>query len=133
MTYPLDMVYSPSTNPMNVNCAGGELFQHLTSRWTMLTLFRLEERPARFHVLRDDLEGVSEKVLTQTLRNLLRDGLIARSVEPTIPPKVTYSLTIVGTEAARQLRRLVVWIEERAPDVAQARRAFDDGAADQRF
>lgn len=111
---------------LSVNCSGGEIFEILTGRWGMLILARLDVAPARFHALRDTL-GVSEKVLSQTLRSLARNGLINRSVEATNPPQVTYSLTPVGCEAARLLADLTGWIHARADYVASARRLADRG------
>ena len=67
----------------------------------------LGEGPLRFHLLRDRIEGISEKMLSQTLKSLVRDGLVRRLVEPTVPPRVTYELTPIGGELAAPLREVI--------------------------
>lgn len=73
----------------------------------LLLLVTLGEGPLRFHLLRDRIEGISEKMLSQTLKALVRDGLVRRLVEPTIPPRVTYELTPIGGELAAPLREVI--------------------------
>jgi DNA-binding HxlR family transcriptional regulator len=77
-------------------------------------LIRLQAEPLRFSELRDRIEGVSEKMLSQTLRNLTQDGLVWRKVEPTAPPKVTYGLTPLGSGLGQQLATMLGWIEAHA-------------------
>lgn len=77
----------------NSDCPGRTVLDHVCSRWGTLILLSLRDRPARFYELRDTIGGISEKMLSQNLRTLTRDGLIHREVEPATPPKVTYSLT----------------------------------------
>jgi len=101
------------------------VLEHLTSRWGVLVLIELLERPYRFSELRRAIGRVSEKMLTQTLQTLERDGLVHRDAKPVIPPRVDYSLTDLGREAAQQVRALVVWTEQRMDAVQQARDAYD--------
>ncbi|MGV9419866.1 winged helix-turn-helix transcriptional regulator [Streptomyces sp. NPDC003674] len=107
------------------------VLEHVTSRWGVLVLIELLERPYRFSELRRAIgaysgRGVSEKMLTQTLQTLERDGLVHRDAKPVIPPRVDYSLTGLGQEAARQVRSLARWTHERMDEVEQARLAYDE-------
>lgn len=99
--------------------------EHVTSRWGVLVLIELMERPYRFSELRRAIGRVSEKMLTQTLQTLERDGLIHRDAQPVIPPRVDYSLTDLGREAAEQVRGLALWTKDRMGDVQKARVAYD--------
>ncbi|MFJ3495942.1 winged helix-turn-helix transcriptional regulator [Streptomyces sp. NPDC086091] len=106
------------------------VMEHVTSRWGVLVLMELLERPYRFSELRRAISGygrtVSEKMLTQTLQTLERDGLVHRDARPVIPPRVDYSLTGLGREAAVQVQGLARWTEERMSDVERARTAYDE-------
>ncbi|MFG1707289.1 winged helix-turn-helix transcriptional regulator [Nonomuraea sp. M3C6] len=109
----------------NSDCPGREVLDHITSRWGVLVLVALKDGPLRFHQLRDRIGGISEKMLSQNLRVLGRDGLIDRFVEPTTPPKVTYSLTPLGRQAVAHLCGLVEWIARSAKDIATAQEQHD--------
>ncbi|MFH8291367.1 winged helix-turn-helix transcriptional regulator [Streptomyces sp. NPDC018059] len=102
------------------------VLEHVTSRWGVLVLIALEERSRRFSELRRAIGRVSEKMLTQTLQTLERDGLVHRDAKPVIPPRVDYSLTELGREAAAQVRGLAAWTERRMADVQKARTAYDE-------
>ena len=106
-------------------CPGRAVLNHVCSRWGTLILLSLRERPARFYELRDTIGGISEKMLSQNLRTLTRDGLIRREVEPDTPPKVTYSLTELGQELATPLQGLLDWVGARTVDVVRAQRRHD--------
>ncbi|MGW5031722.1 winged helix-turn-helix transcriptional regulator [Streptomyces nigra] len=101
------------------------VLEHVTSRWGVLVLMELLDRPYRFSELRRTIGRVSEKMLTQTLQTLERDGLVHRDAKPVIPPRVDYSLTDLGREAAEQVRALALWTERRMDDVQRAREAYD--------
>ncbi|KAA0935633.1 helix-turn-helix transcriptional regulator [Streptomyces apricus] len=105
------------------------VLEHVTSRWGVLVLMELMERPYRFSELRRAIGRVSEKMLTQTLQTLERDGLVHRDAQPVIPPRVDYSLTGLGREAAEQVRALAMWTETRMDAVEKARRAYDEARA----
>ncbi|MCX2926402.1 winged helix-turn-helix transcriptional regulator [Streptomyces sp. NEAU-W12] len=107
-------------------CPQRLLLEHVTSRWGVLVLIRLQERPYRFSELRRAIGRVSEKMLTQTLQTLERDGLVHRDATPVIPPRVDYSLTDLGREAAEQVRALALWTERRMDDVLAARQTYDE-------
>ncbi|MFD3564446.1 winged helix-turn-helix transcriptional regulator [Streptomyces sp. NPDC058686] len=110
------------------------VLEHVTSRWGVLVLIALEERSYRFSELRREVgrvsaRNVSEKMLTQTLQTLERDGMVHRDAKPVIPPRVDYSLTDLGREAAEQVHTLATWTERRMAAVTQARSAYDETRA----
>ncbi|MFI9775714.1 winged helix-turn-helix transcriptional regulator [Streptomyces sp. NPDC051956] len=105
------------------------VLEHVTSRWGVLVLIALEERSYRFSELRREIGRVSEKMLTQTLQTLERDGMVHRDAKPVIPPRVDYSLTDLGREAAEQVRTLAMWTERRMEAVTEARAAYDETRA----
>ncbi|MEU8177541.1 helix-turn-helix domain-containing protein [Microbispora hainanensis] len=102
-------------------CTSRSVLETITGRWAILALAALYEAPYRFNALRRRVDGVSEKMLSQTLQALERDGMVLREAEHTIPPRVEYSLTPLGREAAERLLPLIDWAEERMPDVVTAR------------
>ncbi|MEU7424385.1 helix-turn-helix domain-containing protein [Streptomyces sp. NPDC040750] len=105
------------------------VLEHLTSRWGVLVLIELLEGSRRYGELRraiGEVGRVSEKMLTQTLQTLERDGLVHRDARPVIPPRVDYSLTALGREAAEQGRSLARWTEDRMDEVERARRTYDE-------
>ncbi|QFR02910.1 helix-turn-helix transcriptional regulator [Streptomyces phaeolivaceus] len=102
------------------------VLEHVTSRWGVLVLIELLERSYRFSELRRAIGRVSEKMLTQTLQTLERDGLVHRDAKAVIPPRVDYSLTDLGREVAEQVRALATWTKDRMDDVQQAREAYDE-------
>ncbi|MFH9296142.1 winged helix-turn-helix transcriptional regulator [Streptomyces sp. NPDC017520] len=114
------------SDAFTADCPARTVLNHVSSRWGVLILAALQEGPMRFYVLRDRIGGISEKMLSQNLRVFVRDGLIAREVEPTVPPQVTYSLTPLGRELALTLGGLVEWITHRIGDVLAARERHDE-------
>ncbi|MEU6216673.1 helix-turn-helix domain-containing protein [Streptomyces sp. NPDC047022] len=113
-------------------CPDRLVLEHVTSRWGVLILIELLDRPRRFGELRravGRIAHVSEKMLTQTLQTLERDGLVHRDAKPVIPPRVDYSLTGLGREAAVQVRALAEWTQGRMGEVETARRAYDEARA----
>ncbi|MFS2222597.1 winged helix-turn-helix transcriptional regulator [Pantoea sp. B65] len=97
---------------MAADCPSRKVLQHLTSRWGMLILVALLPGTQRFSSLRRKIEGISERMLSQTLQTLEADGMIARHSMNTIPPHVEYNLTEVGAEAAVKIHDLVKFIED---------------------
>ncbi|MFB7397137.1 winged helix-turn-helix transcriptional regulator [Streptomyces sp. NPDC056191] len=106
-------------------CPSRLVLEHVTSRWGVLVLAALLERPYRFSELRRHIGGVSEKMLAQTLQTLERDGFVHRDAKPVIPPRVDYSLTDLGTGAARQVWELARWSERQVAAVEGARERYD--------
>jgi DNA-binding HxlR family transcriptional regulator len=95
-------------------CPSRLVLEHVTSRWAVLALSALAERTWRFNELRRRLGGVSDKMLAQTLQTLEADGLVLRHAYPEVPPRVEYSLTPPGRDAAKLVAALVDWAEQRA-------------------
>ncbi|KJS55944.1 hypothetical protein VM98_10190 [Streptomyces rubellomurinus subsp. indigoferus] len=106
-------------------CPSRGVLEHVTSRWGVLVLGALHERGYRFSELRRRVAGVSEKMLAQTLQTLERDGFVLREAHPVIPPRVDYSLTPLGREAAELVAALAHWSERRVPAVEAARAEYD--------
>lgn len=96
-------------------CSSRQVLKHLSSRWGLLTLRALMEGPRRYSDLRRRLQGVSERMLAQTLKELEGDGLITRRSWSEVPPRVEYALTPLGHEAAEKLSLLAEWVEENLP------------------
>ncbi|OKJ36339.1 winged helix-turn-helix transcriptional regulator [Streptomyces sp. CB01580] len=106
-------------------CPSRLVLEHVTSRWGVLVLAALLERSYRFSELRRQVGGVSEKMLAQTLQTLERDGFVHRDAKPVIPPRVDYSLTLLGREAAGQVWALARWTERSLDAVQSARETYD--------
>jgi DNA-binding HxlR family transcriptional regulator len=98
-------------------CPSRTVLDHVTSKWGVLILVALSEGPHRWSDLRRRAEGISEKMLAQTLKTLEGDGFVQRDAQPTIPPRVDYSLTERGIELAALMLPLVAWIAEHASDI----------------
>jgi len=103
------------------DCPSRLVLNHVASRWGTLIVSALRQGPLRFHALRDRIGGISEKMLSQTLRQLVEDGLVERTVEPTTPPRVSYELTPLGGELAGHVQALLDWITLRADEIVAAR------------
>jgi DNA-binding HxlR family transcriptional regulator len=104
-------------------CPTRTVLDHITSKWGVLILSALSERPRRWGELRRVVQGVSEKMLAQTLRTLEGDGFVRRDAQATIPPRVEYSLTSRGIELAARLRPLMEWIADNADDILSGQSA----------
>jgi len=108
------------------SCPSRGTLEHVTGRWGALTLGALHEGTFRFNELRRRVDGVSEKMLSQTLHALERDGLVHREAQPTNPPRVDYELTPLGREVAERLLSLIHFVEGRMDDVLEARERYDE-------
>jgi DNA-binding HxlR family transcriptional regulator len=107
---------------MSRDCPSREVLSHVTSRWGVLLLVALMDGMHRFSELRRKVGGVSEKMLSQTLRWLEDDGLVLRKSYATVPPHVEYSLTPLGREVGQRVEALADWIEFNLPNIMEARR-----------
>ncbi|MFI2619820.1 winged helix-turn-helix transcriptional regulator [Streptomyces sp. NPDC018584] len=107
------------------HCPSRGTLEHVTGRWGALTLGALHDGTFRFNELRRRVDGVSEKMLSQTLHALERDGLVRRDAQPTNPPRVDYQLTPLGREIAERLLTLIRFVESRQDDVLRARKRYD--------
>lgn len=96
----------PRYEVFHTDCAASEVVGHVTSRWGIWVLISLQRNDLRFYELRESIQGISEKMLAQSLRALVQDGLIWRQVEPTTPPQVTYGLTEFGRDVSEPLVEL---------------------------
>ncbi|EWY40080.1 MarR family transcriptional regulator [Skermanella stibiiresistens SB22] len=111
--------------PDLVNCPIRDVLDQLGDKWSTLILVTLGGRPHRFGELRREIADISQRMLTQTLRDLQRDGLISRHVFPTQPPSVEYRLTPLGQTLLDPLAGLIRWAETNHREIGRARRAFD--------
>jgi DNA-binding HxlR family transcriptional regulator len=109
-------------------CAMREVLDRIGDSWTVLVIINLKSQPTRFNALRRCIEGISQRMLTVTLRSLERDGLVSRTVRPTTPPEVEYSLTDLGHSLAEPLARLGSWAAHNRVRMRKARASFDAGA-----
>lgn len=100
-------------------CPSREILEHLTTKWSVLVLRCLSDGIHRFSELRQRINGVSEKMLAQTLKVLEKDGFLIRTVYPVVPPKVEYQLTLLGSQAAEKLNHLIGWIERNLPEIME--------------
>ncbi|MGC5535866.1 winged helix-turn-helix transcriptional regulator [Streptomyces sp. SR-10] len=107
-------------------CPSRSTLEHATGRWGSLTLGALYEGSLRFNELRRRVDGVSEKMLSQTLHALERDGLVLREAQPVNPPRVDYELTPFGREVTEKLLGLIRFVEGRMDDVLAARTRYDE-------
>lgn len=107
------------------DCPTRQLLDRIGDKWSVLILMLLGRDAMRFSALKRDIAGISQKMLSQTLRTLERDGLVTRHAEPTVPVSVTYAITPPGKELLGALGAMVDWAETRMPAVAQAQQRYD--------
>ncbi|GHC69216.1 transcriptional regulator [Streptomyces violaceochromogenes] len=112
------------------DCQVRQILDRIADKWSLLVIALLENRRLRFTELRREIDGVSQRMLTVTLRSLERDGLVKRTVHPVVPPRVEYELTSLGRTLHTTIRSLVTWTEEHQEEIAQARTAYDTRAAE---
>jgi len=106
-------------------CPTRQVIGRIGDKWTLLTLFALGDRTLRFSQLQREVEGVSQKMLTQTLRGLESDGFVSRHVHATIPPKVEYAVTPLGASLQQVIAAFRGWAYGHMDDIDAARRAYD--------
>ncbi len=106
-------------------CPVRDVLGHLRDKWTTLILMALAGQPRRFSQLRRAIPDISKRMLTQTLRNLERDGLLSRQVFPTRPPSVEYRLTPLGESLLVPMAHLASWAEHAHADITESRSRFD--------
>jgi DNA-binding HxlR family transcriptional regulator len=115
----------PPYSVYSENCPTRLVLDRLADKWVALILRRLAQGPMRFNAMRREIEGVSQKVLSQTLKRLERDGLIARQAFPTVPVTVEYSITPLGQTLAETVAALALWAETHIESVIASQRAYD--------
>ncbi|GCD95362.1 transcriptional regulator [Embleya hyalina] len=105
----------------SAKCATRQVLDHIAGKWTVLIVDVLRDGPMRYTELSRRIEGVSQKMLTQTLRGLETDGFVLRTVTPTIPPRVDYALTDLGRSLGEPIRALREWTETHINEIERAR------------
>jgi len=112
-------------NPFDKDCPTRQLLDRIGDQWTVLIVLVLNDGPLRFTEIGKRVEGISQKMLTQTLRSLVRDGMLDRTAYPVIPPRVEYELTALGRQLVEPLSMLDRWARSHMDQVLEARDSFD--------
>lgn len=112
-------------NVYDAKCPTRLVLSRIADKWTVLVVTALECETKRFSTLQREIGGISQKMLTQTLRGLERDGLIKRTIYPTVPPKVEYSLTALGRTLVVMLDAIRAWSETNIEEVLKAQSKYD--------
>jgi DNA-binding HxlR family transcriptional regulator len=116
-------------NPHGPQCRGvNGVLQRVGDKWSMLTITALADGPRRFSELRRTIEGISQRMLTLTLRGLERDGLVTRTVTPSIPPRVDYELTELGQSLQQPVGELARWAIDHLTVIQASQQRFDVAA-----
>jgi DNA-binding HxlR family transcriptional regulator len=107
------------------DCEVRQILDRIADKWSLLVIALLDRRRLRFTELRREIDGVSQRMLTVTLRQLERDGLVQRTVHPVVPPRVEYELTPLGVSLHETVQALVTWTDAHQREIAAARSAYD--------
>ena len=124
-----DTTVHPAPDPYVGTCPSRQLLDRIGDKWTVLVLGVLTPGPRRYGEIARAIEGVSQKMLTQTLRHLERDGMLVRTVHATVPVRVDYELTDLGRSLSEPLAVLETWAVEHIEVIEQARAAYDAPAS----
>ena len=116
-------------NVFSANCGSQQVLELIANKWSALVIYALAQGTKRYSELQREIGGVSQKMLTQTLRSLERDGLVERTVYPVVPPKVEYSLTPLGRTLIEPLRSICKWAETHLHQLLVARARHAKAAA----
>ena len=117
----MDPSLTAQPNVLDQNCESRQALDRIADKWTCLVVYALLDRPLRHGALKRTIEGISQKMLTQTLRSMERDGLVQRTVIDVIPPHVEYSLTPLGRTLSEPLVAICRWAMEHLPEMQAAR------------
>jgi len=115
----------PIWDVFNAQCPTRLVLNRIADKWTVLVVSSLNSGTKRFSVLQREIGGVSQKMLTQTLRGLERDGLLTRTIYPSVPPKVEYSLTPLGYTLFGLLEAIRIWSESHIEEVLTSQTIYD--------
>jgi len=115
----------PNRNVFDAGCPSRRVLERVSDKWMLLVIGALERGKRRFSDLRREIGGVSQKMLTQTLRSMERDGFVERTVYAEVPPRVEYELTELGRTLIDAVHPLARWAEEHIEDVEVAQRLYD--------
>mgnify|MGYP001335277769 CR=1 FL=1 len=130
LSHPAKTNRGPALKHDSPDCrAVSDVLARLGDKWTVLVVEILGRGPARFNELRREVGSISQKMLTTTLRQLERDGMVTRTVYPTIPPRVDYELTELGRELLVPVRALGEWARANMATIEEARQRYDAQAA----
>lgn len=114
-------------DPSESNCqTTREILDLIADKWSLYIIIMLRNGPRRFNQLRRDVEGISQRMLTLTLRGLERNGLVTRTMYPTIPPRVEYELTKLSATLLTPVMGLVVWVDSNKDKIGVAQQLYDD-------
>ncbi len=116
---------APKFDVYQADCPTRLVLDRIADKWTVLVLLLLQRQPWRFNELRREVEGVSPKMLSHTLKSMERDGLIARKAHATVPVTVEYSILPLGRTLAAQMDSLRTWAETHVPEVLRAQARYD--------
>lgn len=116
-------------NPYSSDCPTRKVLDRIADKWTVLLLGLLLDGPVRFNRLRRTIEGISQKMLSQTLKSLERDGLVSRKAIATVPVTVEYAITPLGQSLAATMDALRLWAETHMDEVAANQQRYDTDAA----
>lgn len=115
----------PEISVCNAQCPSRQVLDLIADKWTAIIIYRLSKGTRRYSQLQREIGGISQKMLTQTLRRLERDGIVSRLVYPVVPPMVEYSLTPLGETLIEPLCQLCKWAETHIPEVEIARDRYE--------
>src|SRR5438552_5481116 len=113
------------THPDDPECEVRTILDRIADKWSLLVICVLADGTKRFSELRREIDGISQRMLTLTLRQLEREGLVARTVFPVVPPRVDYELTLLGSTLLDTIQALVAWARDHGNEIAAARAAYD--------
>ncbi|OAF07524.1 winged helix-turn-helix transcriptional regulator [Bradyrhizobium neotropicale] len=121
-----DLPAAPRPDPDHADCRGvASVLSRVGDKWSVFVIMMLGDGPKRFNELKRMINGISQRMLTLTLRGLERDGLVTRTIFPTIPPRVDYELTDLGRGLSRPVEALGKWAMEHLEQIEAARTRFD--------
>ncbi|WP_265522410.1 winged helix-turn-helix transcriptional regulator [Oerskovia flava] len=106
-------------------CEVRQILDRVADKWSLLAIALLDRRTMRFTELKREIDGISQRMLSRTLRQLERDGMVTRTVHPVVPPRVDYALTPMGATLHSTIKSLVVWTEDHQLEIARARAEYD--------
>jgi len=112
-------------NVYDANCPTRQVLNRIADKWAVLVLVLLVDGPVRFNRLRRTVDGLSQKMLSQTLKSLERDGLVYREAKATVPVTVEYSITPLGLTLAETVEAIKIWAESHIADVQKAQKRYD--------
>ena len=118
--------YDPFQWDAREDCEVRQILDRIADKWSLLAIALLHGRTLRFTELQRKIDGISQRMLTVTLRQLERDGLVSRTVHPVVPPRVDYALTPRGHSLHETVQALVTWTEGHQAEIAAARAAYDE-------